>query len=600
MQGWFFRAFLFFPLLAPGIASAALSFSIQPSRGNTLAESSPAPLAVMFRTDISDADFLVWHCEWNFGDDDNAEWASSFHASGSPLRKKNRAIGPIAAHVYESPGTYTVNVTCADGSDTGTDQATIIVDDPDAVFPGANTVCASPAGNFAGCPPGALTDTRSDFAAIGNEHLRANKRVLLHRGESWTMSGEFSRIKSGDSNVLLAAYGSGSKPTINGPTSNGAFCVDQATEWAFSDFKFVGQGGDRYFWFPVNCSGVHPAVPTENFLFHELDVSGVSYGYEYEHSGLGDLEGMPANKNLFIVGGSLQASGQYGVFGGHNGGGVMGLHNTSTVQHSTRMMCQLNMVFQHNRLDGSPTVAGSNFRHCSVPNDERSKRILISDNVWGAAEPIQIKPNLTSGTVGAKAQYGIFERNMHFSTVQLMHLQHWVLRNNVCNRGNNSCWQIQRNVNNPQVLQDLHVYNNSQESTNISGWGVVFHSDLGNCASGCSAKNNLVYSTAASTGAGGTVSQVSGVDVSNNLNNPASSPFVSGNPTAAGDFRLNASTAARDGGTATSGFRIDIGWNCRSPSTSDIGAWESAGGTQQCLGDAVPPLAALLPPVWVD
>jgi hypothetical protein len=597
MQGWFFTALLLVPLLAPGIASAALSFNIQPSRGTSPAESSPAPLAVMFRTDISDADFLVWHCEWNFGDDGNAEWANSFHPSGSPLKKKNRAIGPIAAHVYESPGTYTVTVTCADGSDVGTDQATIIVDDPDAVFSGTNTVCASPAGNFAGCPAGALTDTRTDFAAIANQHLRANKRVLLHRGESWTMSGAFSRIKSGDSNVLLAAYGVGAKPIINGPSSTSGFCVDQATEWTFSNFQFVGAGGNRHFFYPVQCSGVHPAVPTQNFLFHELDVSGVSYGYEYEHSGLQELEGIPANKNLLIVGGSLRASGQYAIFGGHNGGGIIGLHNTSFTLHNSRLMCQLNMVFQHNRLDGSPSVGGSNFRHCSVPNDERSKRILISDNVWGPGESISIKHNETTSTVGAKAQYGIFERNMQFATLQLKHLQHWVVRNNVCNRGNDSCWQIQRGLNSPQVLQDVHVYNNSQKSTNASGWGVAFYSDIGNCVSGCSAKNNLVYSTAASTGAGGTVVQVSGVDVSNNLNNPASSPFVSGNPTAVGDFQLNASTAARDGGSPTNGFRIDIDWNCRSSSTPDIGAWESAGGTQQCLG-GVP--AGLLAPILLD
>lgn len=596
-------AFLWLVLIsAPGSAVAALSINIQASRGTTVSETAPAPLAVMFRTNISDADFLVWHCEWNFGDDDSAEWANSPHAPGSALRKKNRAIGAIGAHVYESPGTYAASVTCANGSDTGTAQVTITVDDPNAVYAGNNTICVSPSGQF-GFPEcsGAIQDTRSDLTAVLNSHLQTGNRVLLHRGETWSMSGAIPR--SSGSNVMLGAYGTGPKPRINGPSATAAFPIEGLTEWTFADFEFQGSGGDRFFVCAQGgcegCTDGHCGTPMKNILFHNIDVlGGVSTAYLYAHSGLSELEGIPAHKNLFIVGGSIEASGvaynRNALFGGHNGGAVLGIDMTADTVHNIRIMCQLNAVFQQNNFGGTVS-AGDDFRHCSFPNDARSKRVIISDNAWRAGG-VSIKPNGTSSTVGAKIQYGVFERNLQFRTLQLKHLEHWVVRDNVCNRGNDSCWQIYRGSNNPQTLQDVHVYNNSQKSVNASGYGVVWYSEIGNCVSECTAKNNLIYSPPATDGTGGVVVQISGVDVSNNINNPASSPFVVDNPLTVSDFQLNGSTSARDGGAQMGRFGVDIGWNCRS-SSPDVGAWESAGGTPQCLSEAVP---ALLAPILLE
>ena len=48
--------------------------------------------------------FRVLDYRWTFGDDSTAVW----QYSGQP---KDVAIGPIAMHVYENPGTYTVTLT---------------------------------------------------------------------------------------------------------------------------------------------------------------------------------------------------------------------------------------------------------------------------------------------------------------------------------------------------------------------------------------------------------------------------------------------------------------------------------------------------------
>ncbi len=64
---------LFWPLSA-----WALTVNIDTeSRCDVVGDDCPVPVAVMFRTDISDANFLIWHCEWDFGDDDSVSGGSA-------------------------------------------------------------------------------------------------------------------------------------------------------------------------------------------------------------------------------------------------------------------------------------------------------------------------------------------------------------------------------------------------------------------------------------------------------------------------------------------------------------------------------------------
>ena len=120
---------------------------------------------------------------WDFGDPNAGTWATNG-------KSKNTATGAVAAHVYETPGTYNVTLTIKNDTQTQTYNQTITVDDPNTVF-AANTVCIAKDNlNWNGCPSGASQVTETgDVATRINAQLTAGKRrILLRRGDSWAVS----------------------------------------------------------------------------------------------------------------------------------------------------------------------------------------------------------------------------------------------------------------------------------------------------------------------------------------------------------------------------------------------------------------------------
>jgi len=166
--------------------------------------SGPAPLAVLFDAAQSTAvgvsiPFHQLHYSFNFGDDRGLTWA----ISGKP--KNTQSGAPLASHVFDLPGTYTVSVRVTDPATNkfGRASVTITVTDPNTVYSGTNTICVSGSSNFTGCPSGALQQTALPA-------VYANKRVLLRSGETFatvTLNGT-------DDNVLVATFGTGSKPRV--------------------------------------------------------------------------------------------------------------------------------------------------------------------------------------------------------------------------------------------------------------------------------------------------------------------------------------------------------------------------------------------------
>jgi hypothetical protein len=165
--------------------------------------SGPAPLAVMFDATATTVDgssnaFHELSYEFNFGDDRGQTWP----LSGQP--KNVQRGGPLGAHVFEVPGTYTVRMKASSTSASAETTVTITVESPDSVYAGAKTVCVSVSSNFTGCPSGALQQTTLPSSLDG-------KRVLLRRGES------FGAIKvlHQDDGVIVAAFGTGAKPRVS-------------------------------------------------------------------------------------------------------------------------------------------------------------------------------------------------------------------------------------------------------------------------------------------------------------------------------------------------------------------------------------------------
>ncbi len=199
--------------------TAAITVSAATGPGpviNASRTSGVAPLSVFFdassTTGLTDGDFLQAHFSWDFGDT-----AGTWSHSGRPM---NEASGFVVSHVFENPGTYTVTVSVMDtGRQTATETVTVNVSDPDTVFAGANTHCASLSGDCTGAPSGAVCVDPSAYASetdyfdaqIAWLDAAPNRRLLLRKGETWN---NCVIVLSNAGPKYLGAFGDGANPRI--------------------------------------------------------------------------------------------------------------------------------------------------------------------------------------------------------------------------------------------------------------------------------------------------------------------------------------------------------------------------------------------------
>lgn len=229
----------YFSLAAPPIIPAA----------NLIADTSTctAPCALRFDasstidTDLPDMGsnknraFRELEYMWIFGDSSSTNWVNTPSGIGTvgsvENRSSNIAFGPITAHVYNSPGTYTWSLRVCDNTNcvfrTGTKTVTAWSD----AVNGA-TLCVAngvtPVIGQNGCPSDATAVLNSDtitpaddYKTIMTTAFGANgcgtgvtcKRVLLRRGDSFVSGSSWAW---GDySGRVLDAYGTGARPIIN-------------------------------------------------------------------------------------------------------------------------------------------------------------------------------------------------------------------------------------------------------------------------------------------------------------------------------------------------------------------------------------------------
>lgn len=196
----------------------------RPDDGGTNPAMWVAPCAITFdatgTTQTGEANpFRNLHYSWDFGDTSKANeyWAYGARAG---TQSKNRDIGPIAGHVYDTPGTYyvTLTVMAADGSVNATRQQ-IIVTDPDVVFSGANTICISADGDFTDAPAGSQQITSSDFSAAMNTYIAAGKRLMFRNGRTYTAATAITE-KTNISNVQIAPFGPGTPYEVRVTSTN--------------------------------------------------------------------------------------------------------------------------------------------------------------------------------------------------------------------------------------------------------------------------------------------------------------------------------------------------------------------------------------------
>ncbi len=194
-----------------------------------------APLAVHFDVvgagsgvvQPADGDYASPHYRWNFGDAGSGTWTTSG-------RSRNQAFGYVAAHVYESPGTYTASlaVTTPTGQ-TYNYQQTITVQ----AFSGTTYYVSNSTGADSnnGLSTGAPFKTFSKAVSV----LGTNTRVLFKRGDTWTTASGAVLSPAGPG--IIGAYGSGNRPVINVTGTGSAFRFS-GQDWRIMDLDLVGPG----------------------------------------------------------------------------------------------------------------------------------------------------------------------------------------------------------------------------------------------------------------------------------------------------------------------------------------------------------------------
>lgn len=277
---------------------------------------------------------------FNFGETGLGNWPISG-------KSKNTEVGgPLASHVFETPGVYTVRCTGTREGSSAFGEVVITVADPATVYAGANTVVISPSGNFAGAPAGAETLTALPV-------IESSKRYMLRPGESF---GDLS-IPHGVSGAQVVALPvAGAKPIVsmlqvgagNGP-ANSSFP---------EDITIRG----------LRCDGeITQTSAIRRFTLMDIDMPsgfnitlGSALGYWADPTRYGPT--MPHLQEIFLV--NIYGRGNtatFGLTGDLIQSAVLGCDFKTSAQHTARFWRGWQAVISHNAFRG---VSSDAIRHC--------------------------------------------------------------------------------------------------------------------------------------------------------------------------------------------------------------------------------------------
>jgi len=413
------------------VVSGAISLRAQAAR-----VAGVAPLGVFFdaTATTSSATTMPFHeieYRWNFDDAGSGVWAFGSRAGVS---SRNLATGPVASHLFETPGTRNVTVTAFDGTNTATCNIQVIVSDPEPQFSGS-TLCvdtgAIPVAGFDGCPVGAAVANNNNFTAVINT-VAGNgstfKRILFRRGKTYTSIGAAAITSSGPGHV--GAYGAtGGRPVITGTGSK--FVLGNSTNHAFGDWRIVDLDLDGITRAPTS-TGFGPGGTSRQITIWNNIIRNLQLGINLN---LTVLDGINVSSQLapiwseWLIGNNQFTTDlEYGFLGPLNrsallGNQVFGQFN----QHAARLSHAQKVVVSNNELTGTAsgtalTIRGAGFElanrtignQFTLPANTHSEETVVSDNkLIGGASPTSQVLTYTSpnATEGPRFRNHIAERN---------------------------------------------------------------------------------------------------------------------------------------------------------------------------------------------
>jgi hypothetical protein len=415
------------PAAAPATTTNAPTLSVEATR-----LTGPAPLAVQFDASATTSPLsgvVPFHHitdSFNFGDNRGTTWANS------GVSKNIQQGGPIASHVFDLPGTYTVSVRALGTNGAYSDAtATVTVQDPATVYAGTNTVCVSTSSTFTGCPSGAAQQTSIPSPLTG-------KRVLLRRGETFASVN----LRNTDNNFQIGAFGTGNKPTIGGLNAG---MVGGVAQWV-SDFTVMDLN--------IGSGTVNIDATTTRFLLYRNDVKtpgttasmvniGTAATY-YQSYGSGSVPSqMPWPREVFLVENDIQgvvssaSRPNVVVMGFFYKSALLGNTIDKATEHSLRIWAAGKTQISHNTIGGNhyaPTLPGIRGAVKIHSGGTQAFTPLIA----GSAKPATSQVVMSNNIIGSSTYPGSFlsgmgPQNADPSTVE--GLEDCIAENNVYVRG---------------------------------------------------------------------------------------------------------------------------------------------------------------------
>ncbi len=563
-----------------------------------------APLAVHFDASAttSTATTRPFHdldYAWDYGDPGSGVWSTSG-------RSRNEDTGAIGAHLFETPGTYTVALTVRDATGASdSETVTITVTDPNVVFAGTNTICFSRDGNFTGAPAGAQQTTTTNWDTIANA-LGTGKRVLLKRGQAWNFSGT-KRNLTFNGPGILGAFGTGNRPVIRFTSAGDRvfWLGTGTTPGQFHDFRFMDLeiDGDDYergfIWSEGTVNNVtflrismHDAA---SFMFFAPSV--LNYYNANGRPGHTLWSGIAVFDTTFdrVIGDGTEFNGRHIAYIGAQRLMFMGnTWNDATLgEHVLRLPLAQRALIAHNRLTNS-----RDRKHVIKLHGNGSDRITIADNHFSSVLgdwTISLGPQNNSSNEAVTNV--VVERNelIFTSTTNVgFHLaaSEVTTRNNaivLTAAGGGTAVEVTRRGVEP-APSDHRIYHNSAYN---GGSGTFQFVKVHTSATDTTVRNNLGRGLGTSVMIQGT-----GTNLVQSNNVMTTTPgWVSSAPAAALDFELAAGSSAIDAGAVVPVFHDYEGLPRPSGAARDVGAFEyssSGGGELLAFGGFEPDQSTVL------
>lgn len=523
---------------------------------------------------------------------------------------KNRFVGgPVAAFVYETPGTYTARMWVSDGvSVWGPVSQTITVTNPDTVYPTTQTVVVSSSGTFTGAPAGATQVTSSDFDAAFLAHKGSNKRILFRAGETFNASAA-SLGSGGTVNLFVGTFGGAGYATVmataNGiqilaGLANGSNPANNPTGWRVQGIHFtrdVAITGGTAFGVGVIADSADKTNVTKGYCtVHDCKVSKLNGGIY--PNGIGTVVSKVVTEN--INEGAFGSAGvsifpvdclKFGILdcdldNNHGGEHVIrtqGLQTACIIStrtqrpNATKHYITIrgygyvapswdtkNVVIAYNFIDGSTATSATSY-HCQVNPQQASAYEPITNVIW--------------------------ENNFHYAkdgqqeiTVQAYNTQ---FRNNVfyyeTGAVSGSVFALSTNTSGLPATNNIMMYNNTayynvpsgnasfvvETSTTLNSktfGNLMYAPNITNDENGATGGPNIW-----STRATGTGRSDGGTSNSSAVQNKSTNPLWVGPTTTQAGYKLQSGSYAKDAGVNVK-VRTDALRFLRTGPTYDMGA----------------------------